>query len=236
MMAMRKTLLSMATLAGCIAFGRAASAQGSPVYDNSNFLQDIQAVATAAKELAQLQSQLQQMRQQYQMFTNPSNITGMLPALNAPSLQNPMPAASTMPGQIAGSPNTLSSSGQAFYQLNHVFTATGTDPQANLLNRSAVSTANIQGMAAANLVSIEQRQANLNQMQTELQNATDIKQVTAINGRIAIESNAIQGQQAQAQNLAALASAQAQADQQAALQSIRQGHEQAAAMFTGTLN
>jgi type IV secretion system protein VirB5 len=160
----------------------------------------------------------------------------MLPALNAPSLQNSMPAASSMPGQVVGSANALSSLGQTFYKLNHVFTATGTDPQANLLNRSSISTANIQGIAAANLASIEQRQGNLNEMQTELENATDIKQVTAINGRIAIESNAIQGQQAQAQNLAALASAQAQADQQAALQSIRQGHEQAAAMFTGTLN
>ena len=73
-------------------------------------------------------------------------------------------------------------------------------------------------------------------MQIELQGATDIKQVTAINGRIAIESNAIQGQQAQAKNLQAMVAAQAQADQQAALQAIRQGHEQAAAMFTGTLN
>jgi hypothetical protein len=60
--------------------------------------------------------------------------------------------------------------------------------------------------------------------------------VTAINGRIAIESNAIQGQQAQAQNLTAMTSAQAQSTQQAALESIRKGHEQAAAMFTGTLN
>lgn len=236
MMAMRKTRLAMAALAGCIALSRAASAQGYPVYDNSNFLQDVQAVATAAKELAQLQAQLQQLRQQYQMFTNPTNITGMLPALNAPSLQNSMPAASAMPGQVVGSPNTLSSLAQTFYNLNHVFTATGTDPQATLLNRSSISTANIQGIAAANLASIEQRQANLNAMQTELQSATDIKQVDAINGRIAIESNAIQGQQAQAQNLVALASAQAQANQQAALQSIRQGHEQAAAQFTGTLN
>ena len=233
---MRKTLVTMAVLAGCGAFGRGACAQGYPVYDNSNFLQSIQAVATAARELAQLQAQLQQMRQQYQMFTNPTNVTGMFPALNAPSLQNPMPATSAIPGQIAGAANTLSGLGQTFYTLNHVFTATGTDQQATLLNRSAIATANIQGIATANLASIEQRQAHLNAMQTELQNATDIKQVEAINGRIAIESNAIQGQQAQAQNLAALASAQAQANQQAALQSIRQGHEQAAAMFTGTLN
>jgi type IV secretion system protein VirB5 len=236
MIAMRNTLLATAALAGCVAFGNVAKAQGYPVYDNLNVLQAVQAVATAAKELAQLQLQLQQLQQTYQMLTNPTNITGMLPALNAPSLQNSMPAASSMPGQIAGSSTTLSSLGQTFYTLSHIFTPTGTDPQATLLNRSSISIANIQGIAAANLASIEQRQANLTAMQTELQNATDIKQVTAINGRIAIESNAIQGQQAQAQNLTAMTSAQAQATQQAALESIRQGHEQAAAMFTGTLN
>jgi len=232
---MKKALLTAAAVVACITFGPGAHAQMA-VFDASNFANTLREVQTAANQLTQLNAQLQQMRQQYQMFTNPSNITGMLPALNAPSLQNSMPAASSMPGQVVGSANALSSLGQTFYKLNHVFTATGTDPQANLLNRSSISTANIQGIAAANLASIEQRQANLNAMQTELQNATDIKQVEAINGRIAIESNAIQGQQAQAQNLAALASAQAQADQQAALQSIRQGHEQAAAMFTGTLN
>jgi type IV secretion system protein VirB5 len=232
---MKKALLAAAAVVACITLGPGAQAQMA-VFDAGNFANTLREVETAASQLAQLNAQLQQMRQQYQMFTSPSNITGMLPALNAPSLQNPMPAASSMPGRIVGSANSLSSLGQTFYQMNHVFTATGTDPQANLLNRSAISTANIQGMAAANLASIEQRQASLNDMQTELQNATDIKQVNAINGRIAIESNAIQGQQAQAQNLGALASAQAQADQQAALQSIRQGHEQAAAMFTGTLN
>ena len=233
---MRKTLLATAALAGCIVFGKAAIAQGYPVYDNLNFLQAVQAVATAAKELAQLQSQLQQLQQTYRMFTSPTNVTGMLPTLNTPFLQNPMPATTTIPGQIAGAANAVSASGQAFYNLNHVFTASGTDPQANLLTRSAMSIANIQGIAVANLASIEQRLTGLNEMQTELQNATDIKQVDAINGRIAIESNAIQGQQAQAQNLSALAAAQAQANQQATLESIRQGHEAAAAQFTGNLN
>ena len=232
---MKKALLTAAAVVACMTFGPGAHAQMA-VFDASNFANTLREVQTAANQLTQLNAQLQQMRQQYQMFTNPSNITGMLPALNAPSLQNSMPPASSMPGQVVGSANALSSLGQTFYKLNHVFTATGTDPQANLLNRSSISTANIQGIAAANLASIEQRQASLNDMQAELQNATDIKQVTAINGRIAIESNAIEGQQAQAQSLAALASAQAQADQQAALQSTRQGHEQAAAMFTGTLN
>ena len=232
---MKRTLLATAAVAASLTLSHGAQAQLA-VFDAQNFQNTLQGVVTAGKELAQLQQQLQQLQQTYQMFTNPTNITGMLPALNQPTLQNPMPAASAMAGQVVGSANTLSSQGQAFFNLNHVFTATGTDPQASLLNRSAISMANIQGIAAANLTSIEQRQANLNAMQIELQGATDIKQVTAINGRIAIESNAIQGQQAQAQNLQAMVTAQAQADQQAALQAIRQGHEQTASMFTSTLN
>ncbi len=231
---MNTTLLASAAVAACLTLSHGAQAQLA-VFDSSNFANTLKEVVTAGKELAQLQQQLQQLEQTYRMFTNPTNITGMLPALNQPSLQNSMPAASSIPGQVAGSANTLSSQGQAFFNLNNVFTATGTDQQATLLNRSAISMANVQGIAAANLASIEQRQGNLNAMQAELQDATDIKQVTAINGRIAIESNAIQGQQAQAQNLQAMVTAQAQADQQAALQSTRQSHEQAAAMFTGTL-
>jgi type IV secretion system protein VirB5 len=232
---MKKFLPAAAAVIACMTFGPGAHAQMA-VFDAGNFANTLREVQTAANQLTQLNAQLQQMRQQYEMFTNPSNIMGMLPALNAPALQNPMPAVSAIPGQVAGSGTVLSSLGQTFLKLNHVFAATGTDPQATWLNRTAISTANIQGMAAANLASIEQRQASLNEMQADLQGATDIKQVDAINGRIAIESNAIQGQQAQAQNLAALSSAQAQANQQAALQSIRQGHEEAAAMFTGTLN
>ena len=84
------------------------------VYDAANFVNTLREVETAANQLTQLNAQLQQMRQQYQMFTNATNITGMLPALNAPSLQNSMPAAGSIPGQIAGASAILSSQGQVF--------------------------------------------------------------------------------------------------------------------------
>lgn len=238
---MRHTLLAAAALAACLAIGPQAEAQWA-VFDSSNFANTLQTMKTTANQLAVLNNQLNQLKQTYQqlsamqtMFTNPSNVTGMFPGLNSAFLQNSMPAASAMPNQVYGSSGTMSSNAQAFFNLNHGYTATGTDPQAAYLNRAPISVANIMGIAATNLQSIEQRLANLNQMQEELQSATDIKQVAAINGRIAIESNAIQGQQAQAANLVALANAQAQADQQSQLQTVRQGHEQAAAMFTSTL-
>ena len=234
-MSMKTPLLTSAAFVAFMSLGWSAHSQVA-VYDGANYVNTLREVATAARQLAQLQAQLQQLQQTYAMLTNPTNITGMLPALNAPFLHNSMPAVSAAPGQLTGSSGTLTSSGQTFYGLNHVYTAAGADPLAINLNRSAISIANIQGMAATNLASIEQRLANLGAMQLELQSASDIKQVTAINGRIAIESNAIQGQQAQAQNLQTLATTQAEADQQAAIQNIRHGHEQAAAQFTGTLN
>ena len=238
---MKKSLLATAVLIACATFGHRAEAQGMPVFDASNFANTLQSMQTAANQLTVLNNQLNQLKQTYQqvsamqtMFTNPSNVTGMFPGLNSSFLQNPMPAASSMPVQIFGS-GSMSPNAQTFYNLNRGPTATGTDAQANYLNRAPIATANIQGIAATNLQAIEQRLANLNEMQTELQGATDIKQVAAINGRIAIEANAIQGQQVQAQNLVAMASAQAQADQQSQLATIRQGHEQAAAQFTSTL-
>ena len=237
---MKKSLLATAALVACLTFGHRAEAQWA-VFDASNFGNTLQTMQTAANQLTVLNQQYQQLQQTYTqiknmqtMFTGPSNIAGMFPGLNNSFLQNPMPAASSMPVQIFGS-GSMSPNAQTFYNLNRGPTATGTDAQANYLNRAPIATANIQGIAATNLQAIEQRLANLNEMQAELQGATDIKQVAAINGRIAIEANAIQGQQAQAQNLVAMANAQAQADQQGQLATIRQGHEQAAAQFTATL-
>lgn len=237
---MKKSLLAGAALAACLMVGHRAEAQWA-VYDSANFANTLQSMETAANQLTVLNQQLGQIKAMYSqveamqtMFTNPSNVVGMFPGLNQSFLQNPMPAASSMPAQLFGA-GGMTGNAQAFYNNNHSFTATGEDAQASYLNRSQITTANLQGIAATNLQSIEQRLANLNEMQTELQGATDIKQVSAINGRIAIESNAIQAQQVQAQNLLVLANAQAQADQQSQLATIRQGHEQAAAQFTPTL-
>jgi type IV secretion system protein VirB5 len=219
-------------LAAALLSGGSAKAQLA-VFDGANVAQTAQAVVTAGKELLQLQ---QQLTQTYRMFTNGTNVTGMMPQLNTGFLQNPMPQSSQMPNLIIGGTGAMSGPAQSFYNQNHVYTATGSGPFAANLNNSARSLANIQGIAATNLASIEQRLANLLQMQTQLQAATDIKQVTAINGRIAIEQHAVQAQQAQAQNLQALATAQIGTQQQQQMQLVRQGHEQAAALFTATLN
>jgi len=71
-------------------------------------------------------------------------------------------------------------------------------------------------MAATNLSAIQQRLQELPNLESDLNAATSITQVDAINGRIAAESQFVQGQQAQAANLQVLATEQTQSqDQQA---------------------
>ena len=231
---MWKSLLAAAVAMVALWVGSDARAQIA-VYDGANVAQTIKEVTTAAQQLAQLQQQLQQLQATYQMLTHPSNVAGMLPQLNTSFAQNPMPQANQMGTQIAGMPGSMNGTAQAFFNQNHVYTPTGNDPLATTLTRTATALANIQGMAATNLQSIQQRLASLSAMQTALDSATDIKQVTAINGRIAIEANAVQGQQAQAANLQGLATAQIASQQQQQAEQIRQAHEEAVSYFGGTV-
>ena len=83
-----------------------------------------------------------------------------------------------------------------------------------MLNDNAQSIANIEGMAQTNLSAIQARLQELPDLEADIQLATSINQVTAINGRIQAESQFVQGQQAQAANLQVLAMGQAQSQQQ----------------------
>jgi len=228
---MRRSAIAASAIVTALASAVPARAQMA-VYDGANVAQTIQAVATAAKELAQLQMQLQQLQNTYRMFTNPTNITGMIPGLNTGFLKNPMPASGLMPGMVMGTSGSLTGPGQSFLNQNQIYKPASSDPLAMQMNRSAMAIAQIQGMAASNLQSIEQRLLNLSAMQAQLQSATDIKQVTAINGRIAIEQHAIQSQQAQATNLQTMAVGQIAAQQQQSQQRIRQGWDQLASQFS----
>ena len=79
---MKKTHALVAALALAAGLSAGTARAQLAVIDGANVAQTMQAVATAAKELAQLQMQLQQLQNTYRMFTNPTNITGMLPGLN----------------------------------------------------------------------------------------------------------------------------------------------------------
>jgi type IV secretion system protein VirB5 len=160
-------------------------------------------------------AQYNQLVATYQMLTSPTDIHNMATGLSVPSLQNPLPATNLLPGMLTGQ-TAASGAGVSFYNQSHIYTPTDGSVTGNQLIASGYAIANIQGLASTNLSSIQQRLALLSGLASALSGATSITQVNAINGRIALESNYVQAQQAQAQNLMVMAAEQEASQRQQA--------------------
>jgi type IV secretion system protein VirB5 len=136
-----------------------------------------------------------------------------------------MPAAKALSGLVGGQTSS-GAAAQTFYNQNHVYSPTDGSAASDQLNGNATAISNIQGMAATNLSAIQQRLQDLPNLESDLNAATSITQVDAINGRIAAESQFVQGQQAQAANLQVLATEQVQSQQQQDREQFVQGETQ----------
>jgi conjugal transfer/entry exclusion protein len=209
---MRQVLFTFAVLIASLELAPNARAQVA-VIDSANLAQNIQTAAQAIVAVEQLKAQLTQLEETYEMFTNPTNILNMAPGMESQTLENPMPLANTLSGLVGGA-TAPSSAASTYYNQNHVYTPTDGSVASNQLNANANAIANIEGVSSTNLSAIQQRLQQLPDLESDLNAATSITQVDAINGRIATESQFVQGQQAQAANLQVLATEQAQSEQQ----------------------
>ena len=183
------------------------------VIDSANLAQNIRTAAQEVLAVEQLKAKLAQLEQNYQMFTNPTNILGMAAGMENQSIENPMPAANAMAGLVDGS-TSPSGAAAGYYDQTHVYSPTDGSIASTQLDANGNSIANIEGIAATNLAAIQQRMQELPSLESDLNAASSITQVDAINGRIAAESQFVQAQQAQTQNLQVLANEQAQSQQQ----------------------
>jgi len=199
----RKFLFASIPLAAGLALAPWAKAQ-VPVIDSSNLAQNIVTAAQEVQAVEQLKAQLTQLENTYSMFTSPTNILNMAPGLENPTIENPMPAANALAGLVGGT-STSSGAASTYYNQNHIYSPTDGSPESVQTNENAQSIANIEGVASSNLSGIQQRLQDLPDLEADIQSATSINQVTAINGRIAAESQFVQAQQAQASNLQVLA-------------------------------
>ena len=222
---MRALWFALALVGAGVALAPRADAQ-VPVIDSANLAQNLRTATQAVIEVEQLKNQLQQLEETYQMFTNPTNVLGMASGLENQAIENPMPAANAVAGLLGGQ-TAPSGAAATYFNDNHVYTPTDGSPESTQLNANAQGIANIEGMAATNLSAIQARLEELPNLESDLNAATSITQVNAINGRIAAESQFVQAQQAQAANLQVLVSEQ-QASQQ---QQDRERFQQDASSF-----
>jgi type IV secretion system protein VirB5 len=227
---MRIKLFCYVLVFGILAITGTANAQ-VPVIDGANLAQNITTAAQEVIAVEQLKSQLQQLENTYTMFTNPTNILGMATGMENQAIENPMPTANALAGLVGGQ-TSATGSASTFYQQNHIYSPADGTVQSAQLNANAESIANIQGIATTNLSAIQQRLQQLPELESDLQTATSITQVSAITGRIAAESQFVQSQQAQASNLQVLAAEQ-EASQQ---QQLQEAHQESDADALSALN
>jgi conjugal transfer/entry exclusion protein len=209
---MRKNAIAIVLLLVGVIGASNARAQ-IPVIDAANLAQNLQTAAQSIIAVEQLKAQLTQLEQTYTMFTNPTDILNMASGLENQTLENPMPLANALSGLVGGTTAWMGSTSTYFNQ-NHVYTPTDDSSASTQLNDNAQSIANIEGIASMNLAAIEQRLQQLPDLESDLNGATSITQVDAINGRIAAESQFVQAQQAQASDLQVLAVEQSESQKQ----------------------
>ena len=209
---MRHVLAVVAIMGAALTVAPDAHAQ-IPVIDGANLAQNMQTAAQAIIEVEQLKSQLLQLQQTYEMFTSSTNVMGMATNLENSTLENPMPAANALAGLLGGQ-TAPTGTGASYYTQNHIYTPPGVSPYNSQLTANAQGIANIEGIASSNLAAIQSRLQELPNLESDLNAASSITQVDAINGRIAAESQFVQAQQAQAANLQVLANEQQAAQMQ----------------------
>ena len=209
---MKRFLFAFTVLSGALAVAPNAHAQMA-VIDAANLAQNLQTAAQSIAAVEQLRAQLSQLENTYTMFTNPTNILGMATGMENQAVENPMPMANSLSGLVGGQ-TSGNAAATTYYNQNHIYTAPAGTEQGTQLNQNAQGIANIEGIASTNLSAIEARLQQLPDLEADLNSATSITQVSAIDGRIAAESQFVQGQQAQAANLQVLASEQQASQQQ----------------------
>jgi len=221
-----------------IALGIATLGVGSPalaqipVTDTAAFAQLVRQLQQAQQQYQQLVNQYNELKSTYQAVSQDVNPNQWAQQLEQAGMQNSVPNTSLLPNMLAGisPPSSLTgnigSLAQQFYNLNKVYTPTGTDFGSTQIQRGANETANFEAIATQNLQAMEAREQALPQIQSQLNSATTIQQVGSIQARLVAEQNYVQAQQAQAQNLQLLAYEEHQQGDAAMAQEDAQGNEQ----------
>lgn len=172
--------------------------------------------AEAARQLASLQSQYQQLVSTYNALSHATNINGMATGLAVPAIQNPLNGITPQSGILQG--GTFAGLGAAQGQAQTLYNGQSVPPNmtptqsaaflAQWIKQRAMSLSAMQALALQLFAAAQSRSALLPQLQAQLQTAPDITTVNAINGRILLEQNYLQSAQTQATQLTALAQMQ----------------------------
>lgn len=186
--------------------------------------------AEAGRNLSQLEQQFQQLKQSYQeavqtyfAVAHTPNLANLTPSLNTSGILNPLGSVGQVPSIMSGSTfGGFSSAASQFMSQNQYYAPSGSDPQAQEMNRESQSTAGVEAMAYTNLQSTQERINEMPALREEIGAVNNEMDISAVNARIAADQDDVQTLSAQAQQLQLLQAAQIQVSQQRREQKDRQ--------------
>jgi hypothetical protein len=196
-----------------------------------------------AASIAQLLSQLQQMKQDYQVYMG---IFGSLLRVVDPNSMatgivgsQPLPGVPQISQMMVGNGNFGSLAGLAsqFLQANTVYTPQSTganDFNAAFMQRNGNTLAGVQAMVQQSITSIQSHIAGLTDVQQQLSTVKTDADVAAIQGRLQAEQANLTAQGVQAQSLQTMMAAQQQAYTLQTQQMARQSADSVVAYYGGS--
>lgn len=200
-----KTRIMAIALASAVTLAGSASAQMAVI--------DLRAIAQARQTVQQLQSQLQQLKQQYNAISGKSNMNSLL---NNPQLRKALPADwrkvydSTANGGYSG----ISGPADALSAAEKL-TGTAAQMQAAIDKRQASIAARNKAMGLGAYDAAEQRLDNIEGLLGQVGQTTDMKRAVDLQSRIAAEQARVANETTKLQLMAMLqANEQRLADQQ----------------------
>lgn len=189
---------------------------------------DPTSIAHLVTEIQTLQQSYQKLRQTYSMLTHINSLNGAISAFQSSGLENAMPDTSNVPEMFGGGYGPNGGYAGQYYDQNRVYIPQGNDWAAQQMRGDANRTAEIQGVATANLQAVQNREdVVLPRLQNEVANAKSITDLEAIQAQIGVERSYIDSQGVQAQNMQLAAYEQTQAERNAEEQQNRQSADQA---------
>lgn len=226
---MTKLRLRLLASSAALALAAATPRPAHALFGVGDLVFDPTAFTNAVQQLAQMEQQLAQLEQTYQALAHTTGVNSLAPSLGLPSVQDPLGSVAQLPGLLSGT--SLGGAAQQFLGANRYYQPQGNDFTALELQRRAQATANVQAIAQQNLQATQDRLAGLQDLQAQIDASPTTQDMGAIQARLAAESNFIQTQQAQAQQLALLQRAQEQVSQQREAEWQRQSAD---ALFNAT--
>lgn len=224
---MKMKALALSVALGVAAIGGVVStapvqASGIPVLDVANLANAISQYTQMVQQLAELQAQLQQAKQQYESITGGRGMGNLARTSSSYIPTNWQETLALMEGNVGGELGNMADQiRQSASKLDQEFYSGADSDVKEGLEAALQSAAAGQAMNAKIYDSSEERLQRLNSLANQVDSAADLKAVSDLQARISIENGMLMNELIRLQSMNSMYENQRRVQHQAAAQEVR---------------